>query len=224
MPCAIFTRRCGSTSLPNVLLEYRVHAEQVSSLHGREQARTAEVIIARQFAKLGMDSTPEKLALHRRLVSEVHSLSIQERLAARAWLDVLERQNAAAGRYVPEMFERLVAHFRLASGDQRRGSRLALPSSLDYTKPTRSSDDVRAPTGARLAADLLARLWSSRSAPLHSERLHPMASSPMTSAFRVVVLIAAYNEGDIIVAGERPSELGDASQARLASRGVLARH
>jgi len=50
-----------------------------------------------------------------------------------------------------------------------------------------------------------------------------MASSPMTSAFRVVVPIAAYSEGDIIVAGERPSELGDASQARLASRGVPAR-
>lgn len=101
-----------TANLPDVLLEYRVHAEQISSVHGREQARIAEVIIARQLAKLGMDSTPQKLALHSRLVSEVHSLSIQERLAARAWLDALERENAAAGRYVPEMFERLVAHFR----------------------------------------------------------------------------------------------------------------
>jgi glycosyltransferase involved in cell wall biosynthesis len=103
-------------NLPDVLLEWRVHAEQVSSLHQREQAQMAEVIIARQLAKLGMHSTPEKLALHRRLVGEVHSLSIQERLAARAWLDALERQNAVAGRYVAEMFERLVAHFRSRLG------------------------------------------------------------------------------------------------------------
>ena len=81
-----------------------------------KQARTAEMIIARQLAKLGMDSTPEKLALHRRLVSEVHSLSLQERLAARAWLDALERQNAAALVYKPQMFERLVAHFRSRLG------------------------------------------------------------------------------------------------------------
>lgn len=51
-------------NIPEVLLRYRVHERQVSSLHGAEQRRHSDSVRARVLARWNVSCTPREFALH----------------------------------------------------------------------------------------------------------------------------------------------------------------
>ncbi len=84
-------------NIPDILLLYRAHSQQVSVVSAAAQASTHARIAARQLRALVPDADEEEAAFHLRLVSG--QTDAVERARAERWLLRLDRVNRLACRY-----------------------------------------------------------------------------------------------------------------------------
>jgi glycosyltransferase involved in cell wall biosynthesis len=101
-------------NVPQVLLEYRIHASQVSQLHNPEQLATAGRVRRALIAELGLDPGAEEFDIHQRVSS--YAVSGCDCLFQRAddWLCRIREANQRTQRY-PEPELSLVLAERLAT-------------------------------------------------------------------------------------------------------------
>ncbi len=98
------TRVTMIANVPEVLLDYRRHTQQMSErISETERVGARLQIQARSFAELGVEPAPEDLRLHLdlstwRCVGDIHRIVL-----ARAWLERLHSANLARGVF-PEPF------------------------------------------------------------------------------------------------------------------------
>lgn len=85
-------------NLPEALLDYRVHATQVTAVDREAMAGSGERVRERVIRKLGLDPTAAELAVHAAIVW-LRPGAADGLAAARAWL---EKVNGAAVRSFPE--------------------------------------------------------------------------------------------------------------------------
>lgn len=89
----LWERACTKTTFANIpeyLLFYRHHPNQVSALYGEQQLKVADGVRMRALHRLGIDPTPSEMALHCDYASD-RDIAGPDRLnAARAWLQKLE--------------------------------------------------------------------------------------------------------------------------------------
>lgn len=96
----LWERACDKTvfaNIPEFLLRYRAHSDQVSRIQGRRQREVADGVRRRALLRLGVDPTPAELSLHGDYATD-HDMDQTDRLkAARTWLLRLERQARLRG-------------------------------------------------------------------------------------------------------------------------------
>ena len=96
-------------NVPQVLLRYREHPQQVVRRHEALKRQTARRIRAGQLAALGLSPSEEEANLHE-AISLWGLAPERERLAAaHAWLLKLTEANRSSGRYPQTEFRRVVA-------------------------------------------------------------------------------------------------------------------
>ena len=108
----LWVRASQYTSLanvPEVLLRYRLHPEQVVRTHEATKRETARRIRRRQLTRLGLTPTAGEEALHESISSWDFADSREFVSAAHAWLVKLVEANRMTGRYPREPFQRTVA-------------------------------------------------------------------------------------------------------------------
>jgi glycosyltransferase involved in cell wall biosynthesis len=88
----------AAANLPEQLLRYRTHPQQVSRTENVGQLRTIRLIFAAQLERLGLEPTEAELDLHQRIASGVFAPSQAFLDEADAWL---RRIGDAAGRTSP---------------------------------------------------------------------------------------------------------------------------
>lgn len=103
-------------NLPEVLLEYRVHANQVTQRLSAEQAETAGRVRLRQLHDAGFAVSPEEFRLHQ-AVSICDPLGIGDVFRkADQWLCSLKRQNDEMKAYAEPGFSRVLLERWLTFG------------------------------------------------------------------------------------------------------------
>lgn len=108
-------------NLPEVLLEYRVHARQISRLHSRLQCESIDRIMRQQLGRLGVaDVTGAELRLHQTLGTGFYPLP-GYKTALRTWTRRLVAANERS-RFLPqaELEQQLVARTRGATDRMQR--------------------------------------------------------------------------------------------------------
>ena len=76
-------------NVPKVLLMYRIHKSQVSSLHRKKQLETATKIRRDALRALGIPASPEQVYLHGYVRYPRPILNIEELKSYRTWLETL---------------------------------------------------------------------------------------------------------------------------------------
>lgn len=127
-------------NIPEVLLRYRIHANQVTQVHSAGQNDTLNALRRRQLLRLMPDASEQELALHLSIM-QLHKPTRRADLPAmQAWLLKLQEANDASARYDRASFQRFlearwlnVVHRcedgGVAAWSIWRGSRLARPVS-----------------------------------------------------------------------------------------------
>lgn len=108
----LWVRASQHTSLanvPEVLLRYRLHPEQVVRKQEATKRETARRIRRRQLERLGIAPTPGEEALHEAIASWDFADSREFVSSAHAWLVKLAEANRTTGSYPCEPFQRTVA-------------------------------------------------------------------------------------------------------------------
>lgn len=102
-------------NLPEVLVRYRFHPENTSSVYRGEQQQTADRIRRMQLDLLGLAATPEELAIHQQLAQHCFAGSIQELTLARNWLEKFTRTLAVrSSKSTESVHQRLGLNWYLA--------------------------------------------------------------------------------------------------------------
>jgi glycosyltransferase involved in cell wall biosynthesis len=145
-------RHSRLANLEQVLVLYRVHADQISEAKKAEQRFAADRVRADQLKRLGIDPAPEELALHGNIACYGHAGERVFAEEAAAWLSRLRGMNAGSGIYGEPGFSEELAErwYKLC----RKSSKLG----LWIWKTYHSSDlaGVGAVSGGR-KADILIR-------------------------------------------------------------------
>jgi glycosyltransferase involved in cell wall biosynthesis len=116
-------RHSRLANLEQVLVLYRVHAAQISEAKKVEQRSTADRVRACQLKSLGMEPSPEELALHGNIASYGRAGDRHFAEEAAAWLSRLRVLNAKNGIYgEPEFSEELAERwYKLCKKSSRLG-------------------------------------------------------------------------------------------------------
>jgi glycosyltransferase involved in cell wall biosynthesis len=116
-------RHSRLANLEQVLVLYRVHASQISESKKAEQRTAADRVRACQLRSLGMDPSPEEVALHGNIASYGLAGERQFAVEAAAWLSRLRGLNAKSGIYgEPEFSEELSERwYKLCKKSSRLG-------------------------------------------------------------------------------------------------------
>jgi hypothetical protein len=86
-------------NIPEVLLHYRLHSQQVVQKHEAEKLASARLVRLAQLEYLGIRPTEEELALHQALSAWQFQATSDFIGASLAWLHKLKAANDAAGIY-----------------------------------------------------------------------------------------------------------------------------
>jgi glycosyltransferase involved in cell wall biosynthesis len=109
----LWTRVAGLTelaNLPEVLLQYRRHDEQVSTLKKAKQDETVRKILLRQLGKIHPHSTEAERDTHAAIVSSWIPDKVELELDyVESWLRGLIRRNETLAAFPPEAFRRALA-------------------------------------------------------------------------------------------------------------------
>ncbi|WP_342437327.1 glycosyltransferase [Paenibacillus sp. FSL L8-0436] len=98
------------TNLPEVLLKYRVHTNQISYVHETMQEQMAERIIRQQFGQIGLNPTYEEYQLHKDFCHfriQVHDFNQYNR--ALAWAHKILEANNRAQKYNHEVLNSVLS-------------------------------------------------------------------------------------------------------------------
>ncbi|TGU72287.1 glycosyltransferase [Geomonas terrae] len=109
-------RYCRFANIPEVLLHYRLHPGQVTSVHAQQQMESSGRVRRDLLRELGIDPTPEEFEVHQLLSAltrpvhfPIQNLPVPEQLARiDAWLCKLKRANDARGIYPEPQFSRML--------------------------------------------------------------------------------------------------------------------
>lgn len=113
---APFTR---FANVPEVLLYYRVHPEQIGSRHRTEQRAFARQVQRAQIERLGLKPAEAELALHESLALWRFEPTYRYLRRASIWLAALQRANRAAGIYPEPAFTQVLEDRWWAAYTQR---------------------------------------------------------------------------------------------------------
>jgi glycosyltransferase involved in cell wall biosynthesis len=116
----------NGANIPKVLLRYRVHANQVSSVHSAGQMATLEVLRRRQLLRLYPGATEVDLALHLRAMDVHRPVMPEELQPLENWLLHLLSVNDGSGHYDRRFFRRFVENRWLNIGHRCRSSGIDL--------------------------------------------------------------------------------------------------
>ncbi len=110
-------------NLPQVLLRYREHAQQVVRKHDDVKRQTARRVRAAQLAGLGLSPSAEEADLHEAISLWRLPPTREGLAAAQAWLLKLLEANRESGRYPQAEFRRVLAQrwSALCAGATRLG-------------------------------------------------------------------------------------------------------
>lgn len=99
---------CDLANIGEVLLHYRIHPHQVTKTFASERVQAAGEIRARQIRKLGIEPSPQELAVHQAISDcEFHgSAELFEQ--AGAWLSKLKEANDVRKIYAEPAFSRVL--------------------------------------------------------------------------------------------------------------------
>jgi glycosyltransferase involved in cell wall biosynthesis len=92
-------RHMALANIPEVLLRYRLHSQQVVQKHEAEKLASARLVRLAQLEYLGIQPTKEELALHQALCAWQFQATSDFINASLAWLHKLKAANDVAGIY-----------------------------------------------------------------------------------------------------------------------------
>ena len=109
-------RYCRFANIPEILLHYRLHPGQVTTVHAQQQMASAGRVRRSLLQELGLDPTPEEFEIHQMLSAltrpvdfPVQHLPVPEQLARiDAWLCKLKRANDVGAVYPEPQFTRML--------------------------------------------------------------------------------------------------------------------
>ncbi len=101
--------RTSMACLPDVLVEYRDHAANLSHTRRANAEMCLERIAVRRLARLGLQPSPAEFRIHRRLGLRQFDGSGEFLRAAAAWLVRLDRANEATSAFPRAAFRRVLA-------------------------------------------------------------------------------------------------------------------
>ena len=96
-------------ALPQVLLDYRVHAGQVSESHRQQQSQVADGVRNIWLEHLGLQASAQELLLHRDIGQGRWGLGMDALLGLELWLLKLLEASRLTGFLEPAAFESVVA-------------------------------------------------------------------------------------------------------------------
>ena len=97
-------RHTGLANIPEVLLRYRLHPQQVVQRHEAKKLASARLVRLAQLEHLGIRPTEEELALHQSLSTWQFQATPDFIGASLAWLRKLKAANDVAGVYPEPVF------------------------------------------------------------------------------------------------------------------------
>jgi glycosyltransferase involved in cell wall biosynthesis len=97
--------RSRLANLPERLLRYRVHNQQISRLKSAEQCRTIDRLVGAQLDALGLKSGARDFRIHHAMGNGFYPKPYLD-LAMRAWVQTLRTANDRMKVYDPEVFAR----------------------------------------------------------------------------------------------------------------------
>jgi len=92
-------RHMALANIPEILLRYRLHSQQVVQKHEAEKLASARLVRLAQLEYLGIQPTEEELALHQALSTWQFQATSAFINASLAWLHKLKAANDVAGIY-----------------------------------------------------------------------------------------------------------------------------
>ncbi len=109
-------RYCRFANIPEVLLHYRLHSGQVTSVHAQQQMESAGRVRRALLQELGLEPTPDEFEVHQMLSAltrpvdfPVQHLPPTEQLGRiDAWLCKLKRANDVSAVYPEPQFSRML--------------------------------------------------------------------------------------------------------------------
>lgn len=93
-------------NLPEVLVDYRLHAGQVGARHEGDQQAAASGIRRRLLEHMGLALEDDDMALHNEISAGNGTGSIEYLARARAWLELIREANEDAHTYQAEALDR----------------------------------------------------------------------------------------------------------------------
>jgi glycosyltransferase involved in cell wall biosynthesis len=102
------SRRTALANVPEVLLRYRLHPQQVVRRYETEKLTSARLVRQRQLEHLGISPTEGELDLHQALGTWQFEANPDFIDATQAWLVKLKTANETAGIYLPGVFSRVL--------------------------------------------------------------------------------------------------------------------
>jgi glycosyltransferase involved in cell wall biosynthesis len=96
-------------NLPDVLLKYRDHVNQVSHANNDTQLKNSNTIRENYLKCLGFQFTEKELAIHNLISSNKRIVSKEELLSIETWLLNLIHQNSKLRVIIPEAFNKVIS-------------------------------------------------------------------------------------------------------------------
>jgi glycosyltransferase involved in cell wall biosynthesis len=96
------------TNLPDVLLHYRIHGEQVGAKHGEEQRLVGRKIVHSQIIRMGLLPTDEELNLHMDVCNRRLRATDEFIQSVRGWFDKLRAKNNESKLFTPQGLENVL--------------------------------------------------------------------------------------------------------------------
>ena len=135
-------------NIPEILLFYRNHRNQVGRVHQQEQLSSAQKIRINQLHRLGLNPKPEDIGLHD-AISERNFIQEKEFVAkTEFWLKTLRDANNTRKVYHKATFDDFIAHYWLAICRAASGCGLWVPkqywkSSLQARKLNEIKSEIK---------------------------------------------------------------------------------
>ncbi|WP_141500338.1 glycosyltransferase family 2 protein [Paenibacillus luteus] len=96
------------TNLPDVLLHYRIHGEQVGAKHGEEQRLVGRKIVYNQLIRMGLLPSDEELNLHMDVCNRRLRATDEFIQSVRGWFDKLRTKNNESKLFTPQGLENVL--------------------------------------------------------------------------------------------------------------------
>lgn len=134
------------TNIPEVLLNYRKHAQQISTAKRSEQAKIAYLVMLKQLTYFKEDATEEEKKTHLALMNRFPVKNEKEFIQLKKWANYLLHINNHTGRYDPvqlanflkSLLKSLLKNYELNSAKQEPPSFYKEVDRIGINKPVRN--------------------------------------------------------------------------------------